>query len=312
MAIIKGDDTDNDLIGTAVADSIEAMWGNDTAYGGGGNDVLDGDGGDDRLYGDVGDDHLRGGDHADRLYGGEGNDTLTLGDFFSRPGDETRNWAYGGTGNDTFYGSIGHDKMVGSAGNDEFRTGGGNDTILAGGGQDVVIVNEADVVKVKLGAGTDAVSALYLGDIDNDGLFGRTEIYGGGGSDLLLMTQAEDLLKGGGGHDFLSGGGAQDDLYGGKGQDTFVFGDQYGADTVHDFSAKADRISLNSDLWTEQFGDLSKGTVVNRFAEVDRGDMILDFGNGDVLTIEDLSSKKALKQSIEIDYTFQDWSNDYI
>jgi len=63
MAIIKGDDDDNVLIGTSSADTILGYDGEDLLKGGGGADILDG------------------GTGADMMQGGNGGDTYVVDDF---------------------------------------------------------------------------------------------------------------------------------------------------------------------------------------------------------------------------------------
>jgi Ca2+-binding RTX toxin-like protein len=62
---LVGDDTDQYQHGTAQADTIQGLGGNDLLYGRGGDDVLDGGDGDDVLDGGAGNDVLTGGDGND-------------------------------------------------------------------------------------------------------------------------------------------------------------------------------------------------------------------------------------------------------
>ena len=64
------------VIGSALADTISGNSADNRFTGGDGNDVLNGDGGADTLVGGAGDDVLNGGDGVDMLVGGTGNDTL--------------------------------------------------------------------------------------------------------------------------------------------------------------------------------------------------------------------------------------------
>jgi Ca2+-binding RTX toxin-like protein len=79
--IIKGNDEDNELFGTAGKDLIYGYGGNDILHGYDGNDVLDGGDGNDILYGGAGNDRLFGGDGKDILEGGSGNDLLIGGSW---------------------------------------------------------------------------------------------------------------------------------------------------------------------------------------------------------------------------------------
>lgn len=105
----------NDLLsGTADADVISALDGDDTVLGEGGNDTLWGGLDNDLLSGAVGDDVIYGNLASDTLLGDAGVDTL-----------------YGGQGGDTLSGADGDDVMYGNLGDDVDYGGAGNDTITA-------------------------------------------------------------------------------------------------------------------------------------------------------------------------------------
>lgn len=95
--LIRGNDGNNVITGTAFDDNINTGLGSNTVNGGAGNDY---------LYGDAGKDVLNGGEGNDFIGGGSGNDTLV-----------------GGNGNDTLIGGDGNDKLVGGAGADVFQFG---------------------------------------------------------------------------------------------------------------------------------------------------------------------------------------------
>ena len=115
------------------------------------------------------------------------------------------------------------------------------------------------------------------------------DIYGNGGNDKLFGFGGNDELNGGTGNDWLQGGTGNDELTGGGGRDTFVFSS--GHDEIEDFSARDDKIVIDSKLGIKSFADLMKKAKV-----VDGGeDVRFDFGKGNTLTLEDtkLSSLKA-------------------
>jgi serralysin len=64
-------------------------------------------------------------------------------------------------------------------------------------------------------------------------------IYGNGGNNTLDGAGGNDFLLGGLGVDSLIGGIGNDTLDGGAGNDTFVFGPNFGKDTVFGFAAGA-------------------------------------------------------------------------
>lgn len=73
-------DPRNQVVGTALAETLTGTPGRDVICGGGGKDTLRGLGGDDLLLGGAGADRLVGGGGRDRLLGGAGNDTLVARD----------------------------------------------------------------------------------------------------------------------------------------------------------------------------------------------------------------------------------------
>lgn len=91
---VSGNDGDDLIIGSQLADEIGGGNGDDILLGNDGNDILFGFNGNDTLDGGSGDDYLSGGEGVDILFGGEGNDTLVGG-----PGADLLE---GGAGNDVF------------------------------------------------------------------------------------------------------------------------------------------------------------------------------------------------------------------
>jgi Ca2+-binding RTX toxin-like protein len=91
------------VVGTDLADTIDAL---------GGNDVLLGQGGADTISGGSGDDMIDGGADSDQLAGGDGNDTLIGAD-----GDDSLS---GEAGDDTLEGNAGADVLTGGTGRDHF------------------------------------------------------------------------------------------------------------------------------------------------------------------------------------------------
>jgi hypothetical protein len=175
----------NDQIdGTAGADTLSGGNGNDTLFGlgdadtlsgGNGADLIDGGRGNDRImagndddiaYGGLGDDLIDGGNGNDQLFGGDGADTLT-----------------GGNGNDLIDGGAGDDMMAGGNGNDVFRVSelGGNDWIVDfRRGQDKVDVSGIDAVA---GGGDDGFA--WIGASAFSGTAGELRAYTSGAYSYL-------------------------------------------------------------------------------------------------------------------------------
>ncbi|SEN47757.1 type I secretion C-terminal target domain (VC_A0849 subclass) [Loktanella fryxellensis] len=305
---LAGDAGDDVIFGEAGSDSLWGGTGNDSLDGGtdndrlwgrDGNDRLSGNDGDDILYGDAGRDEVMGKDgrdllygglDGDRMYGGEGDDTVY--------GDDGNDEIYGGTGSgsDRLWGGAGDDVIDGNSGADMLDGGDGNDTLRGGDDADR-LYGGAGRDRVEGGAGHD----LLQGGADNDvlqggegndtvtGDDGDDTLLGEAGNDTLAGSAGRDTLMGGGGNDRLDGGigddtldgGAGDDVMtGGLGADTFVFGD--GLDRISDFDTGADRLTLDTDLWD---GDLIPADVLFLYGTRVDGSTVLDFGNGDVLTL---------------------------
>ncbi len=262
-------------------DVIDMSTQNDRAWGFGGNDIMSGNGGRDRLYGGAGTDFLDGGNGNDRLYGGTGNDYIGM-----------------DSGNDLINGGRGHDAVVlfdGAASGPSTvnstidlritgpqNTGFGMDTLVSiediygGAGKDQLIGNGKSNL-IKGGAGNDRIA----------GNGGADQLYGNGGRDQLKGGNGNDMLNGGGGHDRLNGGNGNDSLTGGGGADQFIFkGGAMGQDTVTDFADNTDQLVLHSSIWGG--GTMTAAAVVSTYASVSGADLLLDFGNGNSITLTGL------------------------
>lgn len=225
------------------------------------DNILKGTDGDDVIEGHGGNDILYGSSGNDTLYGGVGNDTLN-----------------GGEGNDTLYGGSGHDKLYGGDGDDVLYGGIGHDSLYGGRGNDT----------------------LHGGDGDD-------YFFGSRGNDVLYGDQGNDTLVGGSGNDILDGGLDNDTLTGGTGHDTFIFKTGYGQDIITDFNvAGTDRIDARGacldtravfnalagsggDSSRLDDGDCHAGISVRAVG----GDLVIDFGNDDTLTVLSTSSLLA-------------------
>lgn len=128
MAIKRGTNAANSIVGTSLADRLFGLGGNDTIRGGNGNDQIFGDGGNDRLFGNANNDVINGGIGNDYLSGDTGNDILN--------GDAGNDELVGGTGVDTLFGGANNDILRGGAGNDVLIASSGRDEIWGGTGTD--------------------------------------------------------------------------------------------------------------------------------------------------------------------------------
>jgi Ca2+-binding RTX toxin-like protein len=148
------------------------------------------------------------------------------------------------------------------------------------------LLSSADITLL---TGMQNVRLLGIADIDATGT---------GLANALTGNNGDNVLSGLAGADTLDGGGGDDLLIGGSGADRFVFADGRGADAVQGFSlGEGDRLALNDDLWA---GGLTQAQVVAQFARVVDGDVVLDFGGGDRLTLQGLDSTATLAGAIDI------------
>ncbi|MGO1075687.1 calcium-binding protein [Inquilinus sp. CA228] len=211
MAIITGDDLDNDLTGTAEADVIHGL---------GGDDQLFGDTGDDQLFGDDGDDLLAAGAGRDELSGGAGDDSIFI-SVLGGAGDG--DLVDGGAGVDFLYLQF----------DDRFTApitlsiaDPGIEQVLPNGTR----ITSIEILQFRAGAGDDILTGGYLADVILGGA-GTDSVWGRGGNDDLYGLAGNDLVEGGAGLDYLYGGDGSDRLFGGADADLLYGGT--GDDLLH-------------------------------------------------------------------------------
>ncbi len=128
--------------------------------------------------------------------------------------------------------------------------GPGDDTDLQGTGRDVVLGGPGtDLVEYGV---TAAPLSIRLDDLANDGRAGEGDnlradvenIFGGGGSDVLVGGAANNAIRGGAGNDLISGLGGNDDLFGYEGADNLFGGT--GTDTA-DYGETSPGVSVRLD-----------------------------------------------------------------
>lgn len=157
----------------------------------------------------------------------------------------------GGSGSQTLAGGSGDDTIDGGTGTDELDGSTGDDKLDGGSGADTVV-----------------------------GGFGNDSVSGGGGNDLMSGGVDGDLLSGGSGSDTLDGGTGNDTLVGGSGGDLFQLSPGDGADVIADFGCGRDVVDL------EGFGLAGFDVLLGKAAQ-DGGNIVIDFGGGDLLTLLD-------------------------
>lgn len=103
---------------------------------------------------------------------------------------------------------------------------------------------------------------------------------GGSGNDIIWGNQGKNRIVGNSGNDELDGWQGNDLLVGGKGNDTFIFEKGWDKDSIVDFKGQ-DKIDLSA------YGFLGVGDVKTH-ADDHGKDVVLVFGNGDSLTIDNM------------------------
>lgn len=260
---------DNGQGGESGRDTVFAGYGNDTIQGGNGDDVFFGEWGNDIIHARRGNDTVYAGDGDDRVWGGDGRDETYLGAgadiFWDTPqgGVAGRDTVFAGGGNDTIQGGNGDDRFFGENGSDLILARLGNDSVYGGSGFDTI----------DAGAGDDVV---FGGN-------GRDRIYLGHGDDIYVDTAQNGRL-------------GQDTINGGPGADTFVFGAAMSRDVIVDFQVGVDRLALNSALT----GGATARGVVQDLARVSQEGVVIDFGDGQSLQLENLTTLQGLADAIDI------------
>ncbi|HHG91042.1 MAG TPA: protease [Devosia sp.] len=251
-------------------------------------------------------------------------------DYSTNSGNTVYKWNPN-SGDTLVNGQVGID----AGGNRIFATiwdGGGNDTYDLTAYSDNLVIDLrpggyskfSDAQLANLGDGNFSRgnvfnAMLYQGDkrslIENaKGGTGSDVVVGNGAKNILRGNDGEDTLRGQNSNDKLFGGSDNDKLFGGKGKDKldggegndklkgnggndkFVFKSNYGEDRILDFKNNKDIIQLDDGLWT---GSKSVKKVLNQFGTQNGSDFVLDFGNGDILTIKN-ATKSQLQNDIDI------------
>ncbi|MEZ9525580.1 calcium-binding protein [Enterovibrio norvegicus] len=298
---IRGNGSDETLLGDEAANNISGLFDNDIIEGNGGDDTLDGGSGNDTVSGGNGNDQLRGGSGNDQLDGGAGDDVLIA--------DIGTNVLTGGSGADTF--KAGDYEEYGTQNNRYSNTVTDFDT-------DEDSINVAHVVDASSLYLTDddgvyraanlleqtendvvmqlsAYSSFILQDVDLDDisseklqftLIGRdnpNHIVGWDGDDTLIGRKGNDTLEGGKGDDRLQGDKGFDTLTGGEGADTFIVDDErtnsnssVETDTITDFTIGEDKIAFDDSNYEEmdfndfivtQQGDDTLVTIIREWTQ---------------------------------------------
>jgi Ca2+-binding RTX toxin-like protein len=249
------------------------------------------------------------------IVGSIGDDILDVATLVPQATAADSVFANAGFGNDNVTGHDGSNHLNGGAGDDVLTGLDGMDTLEGGGGADVLNggagIDSAAYYSATAGVTADlAAPAGNLGDAAGDSYINIEHLQGSGFNDTLRGNASDnfiggqagdDRLEGGGGDDGLAGGTGADTLVGGAGtdfltgddagffaDDTFVYATGDGADTIGDFIAgvgSLDKIDLSGVAGLDTFAQLQA-----LFTEPMLGMTVIDFGNGDTITLQNVAS----------------------
>jgi Ca2+-binding RTX toxin-like protein len=135
----------------------------------------------------------------------------------------------------------------------------------------------------------------FTADIDYYGMLalgvtfatGDDHVNGSKVGERLYGQAGNDILKGMAGDDVLNGDIGNDHLIGGAGADTFAFTTGWGKDVIKDF----DDTGNDQDVINLQFEDQYKHMEKHQVGD----DVVLDFGNGDELIIDNATAAHITK-----------------
>lgn len=235
-----GNALDNHLIGNSE---------NNTLTGNAGNDRLTGKEGADTLIGGIGDDIYIIDDNDDTIIElvDEGIDMVRSSISYTLSANVEdlvliEESVIDGTGNDLDNNLVGNNAdniLTGEAGNDRLNGQEGADTLIGGAGDDIYIVDSlGDTVIEFADEGSDKVrstiSYTLNSNVEDLVLIDGIAINGTGNEldNNLVGNNGDNILTGQLGNDRLNGREGMDMLFGGLGNDVYVFGREYGIDTV--------------------------------------------------------------------------------
>lgn len=227
------------VVGSAIADTITGssgtnvlmgLDGNDMFYATAGGDTIDGGAGNDTLSFvnsnalvsvNLGTAQYSGGFAAgmsiisiENLIGSAYADMLA--------GTADANILDGGAGDDTIFGVDGNDTITGGDGNDKLYGGNGDDVISGGNGDDM-IYGEAGNNTLNGDAGNDTIFGGSGDDTIHSGA-GNDTIYADEGNNLIYTDDGNDIVYAGSGNDTVYGGTGTNQIYTGGGDDMIIAG----------------------------------------------------------------------------------------
>ncbi|WP_188062713.1 right-handed parallel beta-helix repeat-containing protein [Sphingobium sp. KCTC 72723] len=193
------------------------------------------------------------------------------------------NVVMGTAGKDVLTGTSRADRIDGSSREDVMKGGKGDDTYVVSGYKDVVAENKNE--------GVDTVELFDNRYALSENVENLTVKSSSGAT--VVGNLADNKLTGGAGRDILIGKAGQDVLAGNAGADIFVIGKDDGSDRIVDLKSD-DRVSLSGGQFST-FAELKAS-----FTQVGK-DAVLDLGDGQVLTLENVAVKSLTPEQFMFD-----------
>lgn len=163
-------------------------------------------------------------------------------------------------------------EIEGGYGGDTYMISNAKTKIVEGGDDGAGTDEVRSTVTYKLAANVEELRLLRKKDINATG----NEL-----ENTLGGNKGDNHLSGKAGEDFLNGGRGNDVLNGGTETDVFVFNRTDGKDVINDFEDGMDRLYIEGVYNQATFDELDIRQAM--------GDVIIDFGNGNRIRIEDLT-----------------------
>lgn len=130
-----------------------------------------------------------------------------------------------------------------------------------------------------------------------NGAAGHDVVTGMDGNDTLFGSRGNDTISGGNGADQIEGGNDSDLMSGNAGADAFVFANNFGRDSVTDFSlAAGDRLMVDNLVWGDYA--LTGQQVINQYAHVVAGNVVFEFSPNEAITLIGVTSTVNLAAGI--------------
>ena len=314
MAIINGDNDNNNLSGDSAADTINGYAGDDYLVGNGGNDTLTGGADNDYLQGDAGADTyvFSKTDGKDEIYNYDFDNSVDTVKFTNLASTGVTALFQTGTNLVIQYGVAGQLTVAFYFSSAAYRVDNFQFTNVTwtladiaqrrNGTADADTLSGFDDVTNTINGlgGADTLTGGNLADNLNGGV-GDDSLTGDAGNDVLVGGDGIDSLTAGTGNDTLTGGADNDYMQGDAGADTYVFSQTDGEDEIYNYD-------FDNSVDTVEFTDLASTGVT---AVLQTGtNLVIQYGIAGQLTVAFYFSSAAYRidnfQFTDVTWTLAD------